>query len=92
MWSTMSISVGAWLTAIPVSAALISVIELPCGNPTTVPTSTSVPDSSDDATTTSLGRTHTDATWYRAARAQPSRISSVVSSGRNSEWSIIFAT
>src|SRR6478672_4097550 len=57
----------------------------------TVPTATSVPERIETARGTSTGRTHTDATSYSAARRQPSSMNASSSSGRNREWSMLFA-
>ncbi len=92
MLMTMSISRAPSSRARRVSNSFVSVIESPCGKPTTVPTTTFEPARSPVAEATSAGLTQTDHVPYRSASSQPARTSSSVSSGRRSEWSIIPAT
>src|SRR6476661_1166205 len=92
IWMTMSSSVAPSSSAWRASATLIAVRWLPCGNPITVPTATSVPLRIARARSTSAGRTQTEATSYSAARRQPSSMNASSSSGRSSEWSMALAT
>jgi hypothetical protein len=62
MLTTMSSSVAPSASARRASNTFVSVVELPCGKPMTVPTATPVPASSPAASATSAGRTHADAT------------------------------
>jgi hypothetical protein len=91
MSMTMSSSVAPAASEPCASNTFVSVVELPCGNPTTVPTWTSLPARIAAARRTSTGRTQTDATSYSRASRQPASTNASSSSGRSREWSIAFA-
>ncbi len=62
MLITMSSSLAPSATATSASNRLVEVLCEPWGKPTTVPTATPDPSSSEPARATSAGRTQTDAT------------------------------
>src|SRR5665647_8637 len=88
---TMSSSVAPSASACCASNTFVRVRWFPCGKPMVVPTATSVPARIAAARLTSAGRRHTDATSYFAASRQPASTAASSSSGRRSEWSIVFA-